>query len=119
MSEMQILSHLVYALPFSILIQKSLILLWQLTVLTVYVFLYGRLYLVLSGLEKGLSTQRATRDNKGLQVALASQSFVQIGFHTNALTVGSCVFFTFSLATKIHYYGNTFSKNLTWISSKP
>ena len=29
------------------------------------------------------------------------------------------VFFTFSLATKIHYYGNTFSENLTWTSSKP
>ena len=28
------------------------------------------------------------------------------------------VFFTFSLATKIHYYGNTFSENLTW-TSKP
>ncbi|CAH2068686.1 unnamed protein product [Thlaspi arvense] len=50
------------------------------TVLTVYVFLYGRLYLVLSGLEEGLSTQRAIRDNNPLQVALASQSFVQIGF---------------------------------------
>ncbi|KAK9941339.1 hypothetical protein M0R45_017945 [Rubus argutus] len=50
------------------------------TVLTVYVFLYGRLYLVLSGLEEGLSTQAAIRDNKPLQVALASQSFVQIGF---------------------------------------
>lgn len=48
--------------------------------LTVYVFLYGRLYLVLSGLEEGLNTQAAIRDNKPLQVALASQSFVQIGF---------------------------------------
>jgi callose synthase len=129
MSEMHILSHLVYALPFSILIQKSLILLWQLTVLTVYVFLYGRLYLVLSGLEKGLSTQRAIRDNKALQVALASQSFVQIGFlmalpmmmeiglekgFRNALSDFilmqlqlAPVFFTFSLGTKTHYYGRT------------
>ncbi|KAK4411006.1 Callose synthase 2 [Sesamum angolense] len=51
----------------------------QLTVLIVYVFLYGRLYLVLSGLEEGLSNHPAIRDNKPLQVALASQSFVQIG----------------------------------------
>ena len=50
-----------------------------LTVIIVYLFLYGRLYLVLSGLEKGLSTQPAIRDNKPLQVALASQSVVQIG----------------------------------------
>ncbi|KAI9094765.1 hypothetical protein K1719_026571 [Acacia pycnantha] len=59
------------------------------TVLTVYIFLYGRLYLVLSGLEEGLSTQRAIRDNKPLQLQLAP------------------VFFTFSLGTKTHYYGRT------------
>ncbi|KDP20385.1 hypothetical protein JCGZ_05268 [Jatropha curcas] len=100
-----------------------------LTVLTVYVFLYGRLYLVLSGLEEGLSTQRGIRDNKPLQVALASQSFVQIGFlmalpmmmeiglergFRNALSDFilmqlqlAPVFFTFSLGTKTHYYGRT------------
>jgi callose synthase len=101
----------------------------MLTVLTVYVFLYGRLYLVLSGLEEGLSTQKAIRDNKPLQVALASQSFVQIGFlmalpmmmeiglergFRNALSEFilmqlqlAPVFFTFSLGTKTHYYGRT------------
>ncbi|CAK7331752.1 unnamed protein product [Dovyalis caffra] len=101
----------------------------MLTVLTVYVFLYGRLYLVLSGLEEGLSTERAIRDNKPLQVALASQSFVQIGFlmalpmmmeiglergFRNALSDFilmqlqlAPVFFTFSLGTKTHYYGRT------------
>ncbi|GAV77615.1 Glucan_synthase domain-containing protein/DUF605 domain-containing protein/FKS1_dom1 domain-containing protein [Cephalotus follicularis] len=100
-----------------------------LTVLTVYVFLYGRLYLVLSGLEKALSSQNGIRDNKPLQVALASQSFVQIGFlmalpmmmeiglergFRNALSDFilmqlqlATVFFTFSLATKTHYYGRT------------
>ena len=129
MSEIYVLFHMVHALPFCILMQKSLILYWQLTVLTVYVFLYGRLYLVLSGLEKGLSTQRAIRDNKALQVALASQSFVQIGFlmalpmmmeiglekgFRNALSDFilmqlqlAPVFFTFSLGTKTHYYGRT------------
>jgi callose synthase len=100
-----------------------------LTVLTVYVFLYGRLYLVLSGLEQGMSTEPAIRDNKPLQVALASQSFVQIGFlmslpmmmeiglergFRSALTEFllmqlqlASVFFTFSLGTKTHYYGRT------------
>ncbi|GMN26651.1 hypothetical protein TIFTF001_001365 [Ficus carica] len=99
------------------------------TVLTVYVFLYGRLYLVLSGLEEGLSTQKGIRDNKPLQVALASQSFVQIGFLMALpmlMEIGlergfrtalsefilmqlqlAPVFFTFSLGTKTHYYGRT------------
>ncbi|KAM7472441.1 hypothetical protein LguiA_010624 [Lonicera macranthoides] len=100
-----------------------------LTVLTVYIFLYGRLYLALSGLEQGLSTQRAIRDNKPLQVALASQSFVQIGFLMSLpmmMEIGlergfrkaftdfvlmqlqlAPVFFTFSLGTKTHYFGRT------------
>ncbi|KAF7847605.1 hypothetical protein BT93_L2796 [Corymbia citriodora subsp. variegata] len=99
------------------------------TVLTVYVFLYGRLYLVLSGLEKELSAQPGIRDNKPLQVALASQSFVQIGFLMALpmlMEIGlergfrtalsdfvlmqlqlAPVFFTFSLGTKTHYYGRT------------
>ncbi|XP_019152063.1 PREDICTED: callose synthase 3 [Ipomoea nil] len=99
------------------------------TVLIVYVFLYGRLYLVLSGLEEGLITQPAIRDNKSLQVALASQSFVQIGFLMALpmmMEIGlergfrtalsefilmqlqlAPVFFTFSLGTKTHYYGRT------------
>ncbi|XP_043691050.1 callose synthase 3-like isoform X2 [Telopea speciosissima] len=99
------------------------------TVLTVYVFLYGRLYLVLSGLEEGLLTQTSIQDIKPLQVALASQSFVQLGFlmalpmmmeiglergFRTALTDFimmqlqlAPVFFTFSLGTKTHYYGRT------------
>ncbi|KAL4565115.1 hypothetical protein LXL04_029200 [Taraxacum kok-saghyz] len=52
-----------------------------LTVLTVYVYLYGRLYMVLSGLEKGLASLKPSlRHNEPLQVAFAVQSFVQIGF---------------------------------------
>nr|XP_016437592.1 PREDICTED: callose synthase 3-like [Nicotiana tabacum] len=99
------------------------------TVLTVYVFLYGRLYLVLSGLEEGLSKQPSIKNNKALQVALASQSFVQIGFLMALpmmMEIGlekgfrtalsefvlmqlqlAPVFFTFSLGTKTHYYGRT------------
>ena len=92
-------------------------------------FPYGRLYLVLSGLEKEMSNHPAIRDNKSLQAALASQSFVQIGFLMALLMIveiglekGFCkaltdfiimqlqlapVFFTFSLGTKTHYYGRT------------
>ncbi|XP_031373248.1 callose synthase 2-like [Punica granatum] len=101
----------------------------MLTVLIVYIFLYGRLYLVLSGLEEALSTEPAFRDNKPLQVAMASQSFVQIGYllalpmmmeiglergFRNALSdfimmqlQMAPVFFTFSLGTRTHYYGRT------------
>ena len=101
----------------------------QITVLTVYVFLYGWLYLVLSGLEEGLSKQPGVKDNKPLQVALASQSFVQIGFLMSLpmlMEIGlergfraalsefilmqlqlAPLFFTFSLGTKTHYYGRT------------
>ncbi|XP_076911186.1 callose synthase 2-like [Bidens hawaiensis] len=100
-----------------------------LTVLIVYVFLYGRLYLVLSGLERELTTNRAVVNNKPLQVALASQSFFQIGFLMALpmmMEIGlergfhkaftdfvlmqlqlASVFFTFSLGTKTHYYGRT------------
>ncbi|KAJ6813042.1 callose synthase 3-like [Iris pallida] len=99
------------------------------TVLTVYVFLYGRLYLVLSGLEEGLATGRRFIHNQSLQIALASQSFVQLGilmalpmvmeiglergfrtalseFILMQLQLAS-VFFTFSVGTKTHYYGRT------------
>ncbi|CAL9759672.1 unnamed protein product [Musa acuminata subsp. burmannicoides] len=99
------------------------------TVLTVYVFLYGRLYLVLSGLDEALATGRKFMHNQPLQVALASQSFVQLGFlmalpmvmesglergFRNALSEFilmqlqlASVFFTFLLGTKTHYYGRT------------
>lgn len=76
-----------------------------------------------------MRTQPLLRDNKALQVALASQSVVQIGFllalpmvmeiglergFRNALTDFilmqlqlAPVFFTFTLGTKTHYYGRT------------
>ncbi|KAM0946799.1 putative 1,3-beta-glucan synthase [Dioscorea sansibarensis] len=98
-------------------------------VLTVYVFLYGRLYLVLSGLEEGLATGRRFSHNQSLQVALASQAFVQLGFLIvlpMMMEIGlekgfftavsefvlmqlqlASVFFTFSIGTKTHYYGRT------------
>lgn len=76
-----------------------------------------------------MNKQRAIRDNKALQVALASQSVVQIGFLLALpmlMEIGlergfrealsefvlmqlqlAPVFFTFSLGTKTHYYGRT------------
>ncbi|XP_078151052.1 callose synthase 7-like [Carex rostrata] len=102
----------------------------MLTVLTVYVFLYGRLYLVMSGLERSiLEDPRIQQNIKPLENALASQSVVQLGlllvlpmvmeiglekgFHKALgefilmqLQLAS-VFFTFQLGTKAHYYGRT------------
>ncbi|KAE8796467.1 hypothetical protein D1007_28600 [Hordeum vulgare] len=97
----------------------------MITVCTVYVFLYGRLYLVLSGLDEA---QKFTLSGP-VQFALASQSFVQLGFlivlpmlMEIGLETGfgtavrdfvlmqlqlAPVFFTFSLGTKSHYYGMT------------
>ncbi|KAL8193281.1 hypothetical protein R6Q57_026862 [Mikania cordata] len=99
------------------------------TVLIVYVFLYGRLYLVLSGVEQELNTLPAIQNNKSLQVVFASQSFVQLGFLMAlpmmiemSLEQGwwttlskfiimqinlAPMFSTFLLGTKIHYYGRT------------
>ncbi|ONM41821.1 Callose synthase 7 [Zea mays] len=100
------------------------------TVLTVYVFLYGRLYLVMSGLEKSIMLDPRNQQNvKALENALASQSIFQLGlllvlpmvmevglekgfrtalgeFVIMQLQLAS-VFFTFQLGTKTHYYGRT------------
>ncbi|KAH7833941.1 hypothetical protein Vadar_011284 [Vaccinium darrowii] len=99
------------------------------TVLTVYVFLYGRLYLVLSGLERRILEDATIRNNKALEQALATQSVFQLGlllvlpmvmeiglergfrsalgdFIIMQLQLAS-VFFTFQLGTKAHYYGRT------------
>ncbi|KAI3921858.1 hypothetical protein MKX01_005547 [Papaver californicum] len=99
------------------------------TVLTVYVFLYGRLYLVLSGLEKGILDDPSIRESKALEAALATQSVFQLGlllvlpmvmeiglergfrtaigeFIIMQLQLAS-VFFTFQLGTKAHYFGRT------------
>ncbi|KAK4398212.1 Callose synthase 7 [Sesamum angolense] len=99
------------------------------TVLTVYVFLYGRLYMVLSGLERRILDDPSVRQSKALEEALATQSFFQLGlllvlpmvmeiglergfrsaigdFIVMQLQLAS-VFFTFQLGTKAHYYGRT------------
>ncbi|CAM0945991.1 unnamed protein product [Alopecurus aequalis] len=99
------------------------------SVVGIYVFLYGQLYLVLSGVQNVLLIKAQTLNMKSLETALASQSFLQLGLLTGLpmvmelglekgfraalsdfilmqLQVAS-VFFTFSLGTKAHYYGRT------------
>ncbi|KAK3446271.1 hypothetical protein EUGRSUZ_A02008 [Eucalyptus grandis] len=99
------------------------------TVLTVYVFLYGRLYMVMSGLESEILQNPSIRHTKALEGALASQSVFQLGlvvmlpmlmetglekgfwtalsdFVIMQLQLAS-VFFTFQLGTKAHFYGRT------------
>ncbi|KAF8408909.1 hypothetical protein HHK36_004979 [Tetracentron sinense] len=99
------------------------------SIVAIYVFLYGQLYLVLSGLEKALLLEARTQNIKSLETALASQSFIQLGLLTGlpmVMEIGlergfltalkdfvlmqlqlAAVFFTFSLGTKSHYYGRT------------
>ncbi|KAK9150881.1 hypothetical protein Syun_009190 [Stephania yunnanensis] len=99
------------------------------TVITVYVFLYGRLYLVLSGLEKAILEDPSVHQSKSIEAALATQSVFQLGlllvlpmvmelglergfrtavvdFILMQLQLAS-VFFTFQLGSKVHYYGRT------------
>lgn len=99
------------------------------TVLTVYVFLYGRLYMVMSGLESEILDSPSIHQTKGFEEALATQSVFQLGlllvlpmvmeiglekgfrtalgdFIIMQLQLAS-VFFTFQLGTKAHYYGRT------------
>lgn len=101
----------------------------QLVVLTVYAYLYGKLYLSLSGLEKSIVRYARSKGNDALMAVMASQSIVQLGilmtmpmvmeiglergFRTAAGDVIimqlqlAAVFFTFSLGTKLHYFGRT------------
>ncbi|MCO5603415.1 hypothetical protein L7F22_057565 [Adiantum nelumboides] len=98
-------------------------------VLTVYTFLYGRLYLALSGLESALDEYVALQSSNPLQVALASECFVIFGFFMAAPVVAeiglergfrrafrrfltmqlklASFFFTFSIGTKAHFFGRT------------
>lgn len=103
--------------------------LFQITVLTVYVFLYGRLYLVLSGLERNILQSATVHQSKALEEALAAQTVFQLGFLMvlpMVMEIGlekgfrtalgdfiimqlqlASVFFTFQLGTKAHYFGRT------------
>ncbi|OMO49646.1 Glycosyl transferase, family 48 [Corchorus capsularis] len=99
------------------------------TVLTVYLFLYGRLYLVMSGMERNILQNSIINQNESLEAALIPQSVFQMGtllvlpmlmeislekgfrtalaeFIIMQLQLAS-VFFTFQLGTKAHYFGRT------------
>lgn len=101
----------------------------MLTVLTVYVFLYGKAYLALSGVGETINIRANIEDNAALSAALNTQFLFQIGifsavpmilgfileqgflkavvsFVTMQLQLCS-VFFTFSLGTRTHYFGRT------------
>ncbi|GFS39844.1 glucan synthase-like 8 [Actinidia rufa] len=99
------------------------------TVLTVYVFLYGRAYLAFSGLDRGIAKTADYLGNTSLDAVLNAQFLVQIGIFTAVpmimgfiLELGllkavfsfitmqlqlCSVFFTFSLGTRTHYFGRT------------
>ncbi|KAM0935660.1 putative 1,3-beta-glucan synthase [Dioscorea sansibarensis] len=101
----------------------------MMTVLTVYIFLYGRVYLALSGLDSGISHEAKMLGNTALDAALNAQFLVQIGVFTAvpmimgfilesgllqaifsfiSMQLQLCaVFFTFSLGTRTHYFGRT------------
>ncbi|KAL5766804.1 hypothetical protein ACOSP7_017421 [Xanthoceras sorbifolium] len=101
----------------------------MLTVLTVYVFLYGKIYLGLSGVGETLQTRARITDNTALSAAMNTQFLIQIGVFTAVpMVLGfileqgflrACVsfitmqlqlcsvFFTFSLGTRTHYFGRT------------
>ncbi|OAY76767.1 Callose synthase 12 [Ananas comosus] len=101
----------------------------MMVVLTVYAFVWGRLYLALSGLEKTITDSADSTNNKALGVVLNQQFIIQLGLFTalpmiveNSLEHGflpalwdfltmqlqlASVFFTFSMGTKTHYYGRT------------
>ncbi|XP_072086869.1 callose synthase 11 [Arachis hypogaea] len=96
-------------------------------VLTVYAFLWGRLYMALSGIE-GEAMNNAT-NNKALGAVINQQFIIQLGLFTalpmiveNTLEHGflpavwdfltmqlqlASLFYTFSLGTRSHYFGRT------------
>ncbi|KAJ4981755.1 hypothetical protein NE237_032592 [Protea cynaroides] len=96
-------------------------------VLTVYAFLWGRIYLALSGIESAMVHN--SNNNKALGTILNQQFIVQMGLFTalpmiveNSLEHGflpaiwdfltmqfqlSSVFYTFSMGTRTHFFGRT------------
>ncbi|KAL3572626.1 hypothetical protein D5086_026530 [Populus alba] len=99
------------------------------TVITVYVFLYGRIYMVLSGLDREILNDPSISESKVFEQAMAPQSIFQLGFFLvlpMVMEIGlekgfrtalgnfvimqlqlASVFFTFQLGTKSHYFGRT------------
>ncbi|KAL5218815.1 hypothetical protein ABZP36_019499 [Zizania latifolia] len=101
----------------------------MLTVWTVYIFLYGKTYLALSGVGESIQNRADILQNTALNTALNTQFLFQIGVFTaipmilgfilesgvltafvNFITMQfqlCSVFFTFSLGTRTHYFGRT------------
>ncbi|KAJ9153386.1 hypothetical protein P3X46_026831 [Hevea brasiliensis] len=101
----------------------------MLTVLTVYIFLYGKAYLALSGVGEEIQVRSDILQNTALSAALNAQFLFQIGIFTAVpmilgfileqgflraivsfvtMQLQLCsVFFTFSLGTRTHYFGRT------------
>ncbi|KAL1188608.1 Callose synthase 5 [Cardamine amara subsp. amara] len=101
----------------------------MLVVLTVYAFLYGRFYLSLSRVEDAIVQDAGDKGDISVKAVMASQSVVQLGLLMTlpilmetglerGLINALCnliimqvqlahLFFTFSLGTKVHYYGRT------------
>ncbi|KAF5726381.1 Callose synthase 12 [Tripterygium wilfordii] len=99
----------------------------MMVVLTVYAFLWGRLYLSLSGVEASVTNN--SDNNRAIATILNQQFIIQLGLFTalpmiveNTLEHGflhaiwdfltmqlqlSSVFYTFSMGTKTHYFGRT------------
>lgn len=100
----------------------------MMVILTVYAFLWGRLYLALSGVEKS-ALSNSSSNNKALGAILNQQFIIQLGLFTalpmiveNSLEHGflqaiwdfltmqlqlSSVFYTFSMGTRTHFFGRT------------
>ncbi|CAN1239529.1 Callose synthase 10 [Linum grandiflorum] len=101
----------------------------MMTVLTIYIFLYGRTYLAFSGVDRAVAREARILGNTALDAVLNTQFLVQIGVFTAVpmimgfiLELGllqavfsfitmqlqlCSVFFTFSLGTRTHYFGRT------------
>uniref|UniRef100_A0A0E0K808 1,3-beta-glucan synthase n=1 Tax=Oryza punctata TaxID=4537 RepID=A0A0E0K808_ORYPU len=101
----------------------------MLTVWTVYIFLYGKTYLALSGVGELIRSRADILQNTALNAALNTQFLFQIGVFTaipmilgfilefGVLTAFvsfitmqfqlCSLFFTFSLGTRTHYFGRT------------
>lgn len=101
----------------------------MMVVLTVYTFLWGRVYLALSGIEESLTSGSPALENSALTATLNQQLVVQLGLLTalpmvvedalehgfttalwNMITMQlqlASIFFTFSMGTRCHYFGRT------------
>ncbi|XAR66463.1 1,3-beta-glucan synthase [Bertholletia excelsa] len=100
----------------------------MMVILTVYAFLWGRLYLALSGIEK-MAKESNSGNNAALDTIINQQFIVQLGMFTalpmiveNSLEHGflpavwdfitmqlqlASFFYTFSMGTRTHFFGRT------------